>query len=183
MGFRIEIRGGDLDGLLNEAGGHRVQRVPPTERRGRVHTSTVTVAVMDDSHEADPALLRRDESDFSVEWFHGTIKAGGQHRNKHACSCRVKHLPTGIIVSRQGRDRVANLRDAKAAIIAALDGQAAGEVAASAAKDRKRQVGSGMRGDKTVTIRFQDDSVHHHATGRRMQASKYMRGYMDELWP
>jgi peptide chain release factor 1 len=137
---------------------------------------------MDGRHSADPALFRRSPDDFSVEWFHGTVKAGGQHRNKHACSCRVKHEPTGIIESRQGRDRMKNLDDAMAAILVTLDARAAGEVHHSQAADRRGQVGAGMRGDKTVTIRFQDDQATHHGTGKTMRASKYMRGFMDELW-
>ena len=91
--MRIEIEGKDLSGLFNESGGHRIQRVPPTERKGRVHTSTVTVAVM------DPITVQaaiRSESEFVVEWFSGT-GAGGQHKNKHMNSCRLTHKATSII--------------------------------------------------------------------------------------
>ncbi len=80
LGFnaiRLEVRGNGIERLLNEAGGHRIQRIPPTERRGRVHTSTVTVAVMGiGAVDVDSSLLKRAESDFRIEWFSGS-GAGG----------------------------------------------------------------------------------------------------------
>jgi peptide chain release factor 1 len=155
--------------------------VPPTERRGRVHTSTVTVAVLDQTRDVDPRYSQISDTDFRVEWFSGS-GAGGQHRNKHQNSCRVIHTPTGLLEARQGRKRENNYREAKDALLARLEGAAHGEAQDDLSADRKAQVGSGMRGDKSVTIRFQDDRVQHHGTGRSMSASKYMKGHMDELW-
>ena len=175
------MEGPDLSSLDNAAGGHRIQRVPPTERRGRVHTSTVTVAVLDPNRVVDERFSQISDSDFRIEWFSGS-GAGGQHRNKHDCCCRVIHTPTGIMEARQGRKRESNLRDAKDALVARLEAAARGEAQDDLSADRKAQVGSGMRGDKIVTIRFQDDRVQHHGTGRTMAASKYMRGHMDDLW-
>lgn len=177
----IVIEGADLSMLELEAGGHRIQRVPPTERRGRVHSSTVTVAVLDQDTITDPRFDQVADSDFRIEWFSGS-GAGGQHRNKHQNSCRVIHVPTGLVEARQGRKREGNLREAKEAILARLRAAAQGQAAGELSGIRKAQVGSGMRGDKTVTIRFQDDRAQHHITGRTMKASKYMDGYMDELW-
>lgn len=161
-----------------EAGGHRIQRVPPTEKRGRVHTSTVTVAVMAPEEIAAVAV---NDADLQVTWFSGTGK-GGQHRNKHQNSCRVLHLPSGITETRQSREKEANLRDAKAAIAERLRKASASATAANNSANRRVQVGSGMRGDKTVTIRFQDDSVAHHVTGKTASARRYMRGEMDLVW-
>lgn len=155
--------------------------MPPTEKRGRVHTSTVTVAVLDPDRAVNPAFDLIGDEYFRVEWFSGS-GAGGQHRNKHQNSCRLIHVPTGLMESRQGRKRESNLSEAKAALIARLDAARRGEAAADLSEDRKQQVGSGMRGDKTVTIRFQDDRVQHHGTGKSMKASHYMRGMMDQLW-
>ena len=107
--IKIEVEGKDLRQLDNEAGGHRIQRVPPTERKGRVHTSSVTVAVIDPSISTDTSYTQIDDSDFSVEWFSGTGK-GGQHRNKKKNSCKMTHIPTGIMETRQGRKRESNLR-------------------------------------------------------------------------
>lgn len=130
---------------------------------------------------ADGSLLSRDGVDFRVEWFSGS-GAGGQHRNKHQNSCRVIHVPTGLMEARQGRHREANLREAKAALLRTLDAAMEAQRGSEQARERRGQVGTGMRGDKTVTIRFQDDSVTHHETGKRMSASRYMKGFMDEVW-
>jgi len=126
-------------------------------------------------------FARRGDDDFRIEWFSGS-GAGGQHRNKHQNSCRVHHTPTGLSEARQGRERVSNLRDAKEAIIRALDAAQKGEEGSVLAAERKGQVGTGMRGDKTVTIRYQDDKVSHHVTGKTMTTTRYMKGYMDEVW-
>lgn len=139
------------------------------------------MAVIDPSVQVDDAYMRRSDNDFRVEWFSGS-GAGGQHRNKHANSCRVYHIPTGLVEARQGRERVTNLRDAKAAIIASLDAAMRGSVAGEIAGVRKGQVGSGQRADKTVTIRFQDDKVSHHESGKTMSATRYMKGFMDDVW-
>ena len=174
------MRGRGLHGLDNEAGGHRVQRVPANDRLKRVHTSTVTVAVLAPSapSSTDVAL---DPSDLEVEWFSGT-GAGGQHRNKKRTSCRVRHVPTGVVETRQGRDREANRRDATEALRASVAAARRGSVDRATADLRSRQVGSGMRGDKIVTIRFKDDRAVHHGTGRSTTASRYMRGFVDDTW-
>ena len=185
MGFHeiaIQVDGDkSLKNLTNEAGGHRIQRVPPTEKRGRVHTSTVTVSVVGNDIKADPRYEQREDKDFYVEWFSGS-GAGGQHRNKHQNCCRVYHLPTGLMETRQGRKREANLKDAKDALIKSLDSAIRGEVGEIKSKIHKEQVGSGMRGDKIRTIRFQDDIAVDHETNKKTTAKKYMRGFMDDLW-
>ena len=91
-------------------------------------------------------------------------------------------MPTGLSETRQGRHRSSNLRDAKAAIETQLAFHAAATYHAGQAHEKREQVGSGMRGDKSVTLRFQDDKAQHHGTGKTMKASRYMRGFMDELW-
>lgn len=146
-----------------------------------MHTSTVTVAIIDPNVTVSDAFSQREDTDFRIEWFSGS-GAGGQHRNRHCNSCRLIHIPTGIMETRQGRERISNLRDAKDALIKTLDKAAAGESRESIQADRKFQVGSGMRGDKTKTLHFQYDEAVHHTTKKRMSAKKYMKGYMDELW-
>ncbi len=142
-----------------EAGGHRIQRVPPTERKGRVHTSTVTVAVIDPEIKS----IQINESDFRIDWFSGT-GAGGQHRNKHQNSCRIMHLPTGQIATAQCRSRQSSQEQARAALLKMLTGKHISVQYDVKAQDRKQQVGSGMRGDKFRTYRFQDDVVKDHNT-------------------
>lgn len=185
MGFHeiaIQLDGDkSMKNLTNEAGGHRIQRVPPTEKRGRVHTSTVTVSVLGDDVEADPRYAMREDKDFYVEWFSGTGK-GGQKRNKSQSCCRLYHLPTGLVESRQGRSRVNNENDAKRALLETLDKMSNAEQRQSQSSIRKEQVGSGMRGDKIRTIRFQDDIAVDHETNKKITAKQYMRGCMDDLW-
>jgi peptide chain release factor 1 len=179
MQVDLEVEGDGCDRLSVEAGGHRVQRVPPTEKRGRVHTSTVTLAVMKPGEAVKPAAIP--DRELQVTWFSGTGK-GGQHRNKHQNSCRVLHIPTGLTETRQSREKDANLRDALAALQERLAERHRQAMAGDSAADRRNQVGSGMRGDKTVTIRYQDDTVRHHVTGRSGSARRYMAGEMDIVW-
>ena len=146
-----------------------------------MHTSTVTVAIIKANEKINPLYQKRDEADFYVEWFSGS-GAGGQHRNKHQNSCRLYHLPTGLVETRQGRSRVSNLKEAKTALIQTLDKQSQAQDASVIASDRKKQVGCGARGDKSVTIRFQDDMATHHENNTRTTAKRYMKGFMDDLW-
>ena len=163
----IEVEGADLSGLQNESGGHRIQRVPPTERKGRVHTSTVTVAVMD--------------ADLKIEWYSGT-GAGGQFRNKHQNSCRITHLPTGMVATSQTRSRQNSLTLALTDIQERVDNLIKAQYNNNLASDRKSQVGTGMRGDKIRTYRFQDDSVQDHITGKRGKCNAILKGNFELLW-
>jgi peptide chain release factor 1 len=163
--------------LNNECGGHRIQRIPPTERKGRVHTSTVTVAVI------NPEIQRLEikDEDFKIEWFSGT-GAGGQHRNKHQNSCRITHIPTGKVSISQSRSRTNSLDDAKNSLIERLISEDRYEKVKVLTEIRKEQVGSGMRGDKIRTYRFQDDIVKDHNTGKSSSVEKIMKGNFDLLW-
>ena len=120
-------------------------------------------------------------SDFKVEWYSGS-GAGGQHRNKHQNSCRVTHGPTGITRKAETRRRETSYREAMTAMNRALT-----DIADAAAHDtrnavRREQVGSGMRGDKRRTYRFQDDRVVDHVTGKSARCGDVMRGRFDLLW-
>lgn len=174
--------GKDLSGLDQEAGGHRIQRVPPTERKGRVHTSSVTVAVSDPTIKTfDNKLMMRSDDDFRVEWYSGSGN-GGMHRNAKSNSCRLTHIPTNITEIRQGRQRETNLSQAKNAIIQRLDTMIEEQNKNHNDFTRKQQIGSGMRGDKMRTYRFQDDIVKDHMTDKQASCTKVMRGYFDLLW-
>jgi peptide chain release factor 1 len=175
----LEVEGADLSGLDNEPGGHRIQRVPPTERKGRVHTSTVTVAVIDRSTEIGSVSIPN--YDLKIEWYSGT-GAGGQYRNKHQNSCRITHLPTGTVVKSECRSRQNSLNEAMAEIQRRIDELIQRQYNSNIASDRKSQVGSGMRGDKIRTYRFQDDAVLDHLTGKRAKCSAVLKGNIDLLW-
>jgi peptide chain release factor 1 len=97
-------------------------------------------------------------------------------------SCRVTHLPTGIVEKREGRNRIDNERDARQSISNRLDAMSRGETATVNSEMRRDQAGSGMRGDKIRTIRFQDDSAVDHSSGKRMKATDYLKGKIDQLW-
>lgn len=175
----LEVQGADLSGLDNEPGGHRIQRVPPTERKGRVHTSTVTVAVIDRMEENGSSAIP--EKDLKVEWYSGT-GAGGQHRNKHQNSCRITHIPSGVVVTAQCRSRQNSFAEAMSVLQERIDNETKRQYNNHIASDRKQQVGSGMRGDKIRTYRFQDDKVQDHLTGKTAKCSSVLKGNIDLLW-
>jgi len=156
-----------------ETGGHRWQRVPPNERRGRVHSSTITVACLPEPSERE--LVIRPE-DLEEEFMRGS-GAGGQNRNKRDTAVRLRHRPTGVEVRceaerTQGRNRDVALATLRARIAAAERAAAGGARATS----RRDQVGSGMRGDKRRTVRVQDDMVSDHEDGRQWSFKRYARG-------
>lgn len=152
--------------------------MPPTERRGRVHSSTVTVAIIDSVKAKN---IEFNSKDFRIEWYSGT-GAGGQHRNKHQNSCRLTHIPSGVVATAQCRSRENSLEEAKATLLARVNSTHHGEAGKLEAANRKTQIGSGMRGDKIRTYRFQDDSVKDHQTNRSASISQVMNGNFHLLW-
>ena len=121
------------------------------------------------------------QSDLKVEWYSGT-GAGGQHRNKHQNSCRITHIPSGVIATAQCRNRQNSFSEAMSAIQERVDNSTNRQYNNSIASDRKQQVGSGMRGDKIRTYRFQDDVVKDHITDKSASAKKVLAGNFDLLW-
>lgn len=167
--------------MLAEAGGHRIQRVPNNEKRGRVHTSTVTVSVTDSMLVNNDKFVMRDKEHFRIEWFSGTGK-GGQHKNKHANSCRVIHLPTGLKQEQQGRKREVNKREAMRLLLIKLNKKNYNYGHALLSETMKKQKGTGMRGDKIRTYRFQDGFVFDHQTKKKADVKHIMKGKFDLLW-
>lgn len=129
----------------------------------------------------DERFSSREDSDFRVEWFSGT-GGGGQHRNKHQNSCRLTHVPTGIVETSQCRSRENSLKEAKSRMAERLDRMASEQVSSVVAKNRKTQVGSGMRGDKMRTYRFQDNIVTDDRTGKSAPCDRVMKGNFQLLW-
>ena len=159
--------------FAGEPGGHRWQRVPETEKRGRVQTSTVTVAVLTEPPRLD-AAIRPDDVD--VETMRGS-GAGGQHRNKTDSAVRACHRPTGIEVRCESERSQHRNRELAMRVLAARVAELArSAVQGERAADRRRQLGSGMRGDKRRTIRVQDGQVTDHVDGRIWKFSDYERG-------
>jgi peptide chain release factor 1 len=141
----------------------------------------VTVAVLDPAAASNALYEKRRDEDFRSEWFQ-SLGAGGQHANKHQNSIRLIHIPTGLKQECRGRSRESNFRQAKAALIAVLDAKMHAERAGALSDTRKAQMGSGMRGDKIRTIRFQDDIAKDHVSGRQCPVEKLMAGNFDLLW-
>jgi len=165
--------------LEQESGGHRIQRNPPNEKRGRTHTSTVTVAVLPLAS-VTAKQMKLTDADVSTEWFSGT-GAGGQHRNKHQNSCRLIHVPTGISAMAQCRKRSQSFAEAWTQLEYRLQSQLDAQTTGSARSLRSELTGSGMRADKIRTYRFQDDQVKDHNTNRVAKASHVMRGRFNLL--
>ncbi len=157
----------------DEAGGHRWQRVPPNEKRGRVQTSTVTVAVLPEPTEVQIEIPEKD-----IEWqaCRGS-GAGGQARNKTSSAVQMRHLPSGLIVRCEAeRSQHQNRQTAMAILRARLWAAKKEGAAASQEALRRGQVGSGQRGDKRRTIRTQEGVVNDHVTGRQWRLKEYLRG-------
>lgn len=164
--------------FLQEAGGHRIQRVPRSEKRGRVHTSTVTVAVLEHERSADITL---EESDLHYRWYSGT-GPGGQNRNKVQCCLELTHLPTGLKQQAHSRSRTDNAINARRALLEALNEATAQAHRHERNAIRSEQIGLGMRADKIRTYRFQDDIVTDHNSGKRASARAIMSGKLEKLW-
>lgn len=159
--------------FANESGGHRWQRIPPTEKRGRVQTSTVTVAILQEPTETQLCLVEND-----LEWSYCRGSgAGGQHRNVTDSAVQLKHVPTGIMVRCESeRSKMQNRQVALSVLRARIWEVKENEASKGRAADRKAQVGSGMRGDKRRTIRTQDGIVTDHILDKRWPLKSYLRG-------
>lgn len=165
--------------FAHEAGGHRWQRIPPTEKRGRVQTSTVTVAVM---KEPAPSELHIDERDIEWQTCRGS-GAGGQHRNKTETAVQMTHVPTGVRVRVENeRSQSMNRETAMRVLRTRVLQQRQAATTKARDEDRRRQVGSGERGDKVRTIRAQDGQVTDHRSGQQIRYKDYIRGIWDGLF-
>ena len=162
------------DTFAGEAGGHRWQRVPPNDKRGRVHTSTITVAVLDEPTEVQLPTLDSRELDITTCRSSGN---GGQNVQKTDSAVQIRHIPTGLIVRCETeRSQTYNRATAIAILRARLHEARQHSAHAERADMRRRQIGSGQRGDKRRTIAVQRDSVVDHVTGRAWRYDDYERG-------
>lgn len=174
--FDILLTGSDdLKILLTESGGHRWQRIPPTERKGRVHTSTVTVAVFEVKERSQWELKDSDIKTFTTK----DSGPGGQHRNKTESCVIMRHLPTGIEAKASMKSQHQNKKTARAMLEARVSNFLSQIDRQSHENDRKTKVGSGMRGDKIRTYREQDDLVTDHISGKKARLSKILTGMLN----
>lgn len=162
-----------------ESGVHRVQRVPETESQGRVHTSTVTVAVLPEVEEVEFEL---DMNDLRIDTFRSS-GAGGQHINKTSSAIRVTHIPTGTVVECQDeRSQYKNKDRALSILRARLYAQKQAEQDAAIASNRRAQVGSGDRSEKIRTYNFPQSRLTDHRIGLSIyRLEDVMNGDLDAV--
>ncbi len=162
-----------------ESGVHRVQRVPETETQGRIHTSTVTVAVLPELEETEFHL---DPAEIQIDTFRSS-GAGGQKVNKTSSAIRVTHLPTGTVVECQDERSQYKNKARALSILASRLAQAEKERQdAAVSAQRKAQVGTGMRNERIRTYNFPQGRVTDHRIGLTLhRLDAVMNGDLDEL--
>ena len=179
-GASAEIAGqGVFARLKFESGVHRVQRVPATETQGRIHTSTVTVAVLPEAEEVDVQI---DEKDLRIDTYRAS-GAGGQHVNKTDSAVRITHLPTGVVVAMQEeRSQHKNRAKAMKVLRARLYDAQRTSLAATRTDARRAQVGTGDRSERIRTYNFPQGRVTDHRIGLTLhKIDRVMLGELDEL--
>ena len=176
----FEVKGRGAYGALKyESGVHRVQRIPVTESTGRIHTSTVTVAVLPEAEEVE---IKIDPNEVRVDVYRST-GPGGQSVNTTDSAVRLTHIPTGLVVSCQDeKSQLQNKERAFRILRARLYDMAQAEQDAQLAAERRSQVGTGDRAQKIRTYNFPQGRVTDHRVGltsHRLEA--ILQGELDEF--
>ena len=178
ISFMIEGEGA-YSRLKFESGVHRVQRVPETESQGRVHASTVTVAVLPEAEEVEFTL---DPADLQIDVFRSS-GAGGQKVNKTSSAIRVTYLPTGMVVECQDeRSQYKNKDKALKVLRSRLLEEKTAKQNAEIAGERRSQVGTGDRSERIRTYNFPQGRVSDHRIGLTLyKIEAIMNGDLDEI--
>ncbi len=179
ISFSIEGDGA-YSRLKYESGVHRVQRVPETESQGRIHTSTVTVAVL---VEADEVELEINPTDLKIDYFRAS-GAGGQHINKTESAVRITYLPTNVVVECQDERSQHKNKDKAMKILRSRIYEAMQEEQdAKIASERKMQVGTGDRSERIRTYNYPQGRLTDHRIGLTLyRLEDVLNGNLDEVF-
>lgn len=180
-GATAEIAGrGVFARFKYESGVHRVQRVPTTETQGRIHTSTITVAVLPEAEEVDVQI---EDKDLRIDTYRAS-GAGGQHVNKTDSAVRITHMPSGIVVAMQEeKSQHKNRAKAMKVLRARLYEQQRNAVDQARAADRRSQVGTGDRSERIRTYNFPQGRVTDHRIGLTLhKIDRVMLGDFDDIF-
>ena len=178
VSFMIKGKGA-YSRLKFESGVHRVQRVPETEASGRIHTSTVTVAVLPEVEDVEVEI---NQNDLRIDTYRSS-GAGGQHVNKTSSAIRITHIPTGIVVACQNeRSQLQNKETAMKMLRSTLYEEKQEEQERELTTPRRIQVGSGDRSEKIRTYNYPQSRVTDHRINYTMyQLESFMNGNIDEM--
>jgi peptide chain release factor 1 len=163
-----------------ESGVHRVQRVPTTETQGRIHTSTITVAVLPEAEDVDVQI---EDKDLRIDTYRAS-GAGGQHVNKTDSAVRITHMPSGLVVAMQEeKSQHKNRAKAMKILRARLYEQQRNAADQARAADRKSQVGTGDRSERIRTYNFPQGRVTDHRIGLTLhKIDRVMLGDFDDIF-
>lgn len=176
----FEISGqGAYETYKQEAGVHRVQRVPKTEKNGRVHTSTVSVAVLKKASEKD---IQINSSDLRIEFFRSS-GPGGQNVNKRETAVRIIHIPTGTVVTAQTeRGQESNKQAAMSILRSKVLEERERKEGVKMQDERRTQIGTADRSEKIRTYNFPQDRITDHRIKKSWsQIDKILDGNMDPI--
>ena len=178
--FVAQIKGeGVYDDLKNESGVHRVQRIPATERSGRIHTSTASVAIMPLSETKE---IKINPSDLEVSFFRSS-GPGGQNVNKVETAVRIVHKPTGVIVSSQAsRTQLENREKAMIILQSKLHEAELKKQQANMGEIRRSQIGGAERAEKVRTYNFPQDRITDHRLNKKFSnIENILDGNLDKI--
>lgn len=179
ISFSVEGEGAYAK-MKYESGVHRVQRVPETEAQGRIHTSTITVAVLPEMEEVDVEI---NPADLEIQTFRSS-GAGGQHINKTESAIRIIHHPTGTIVEcQEERSQIKNKEKAMKMLYSKLYETKLNEQTDKIAAERRIQVGTGDRSERIRTYNYPQSRVTDHRIGLTLyKLDAFMNGDCDEIF-